>query len=151
MTSILPFRPWGVDESGDNLAAIRGERVPDNPTFRLPRLCLVRGIRTHDGFAQELHGQLPEFTRALNARAIMSNRVLDMKSSEDFPYCFWHLDVPSEQTLRDLLERYPGNELLRYQIGRACAAGGYISLYLGLGLLPDVVIAEEARDNLASG
>jgi hypothetical protein len=111
----------------------------------------VRGIRTHDGFAQDLYGQRPEFTRALNARAIMSNRVPNMNSPENFPYCFWHPDIPAEQTLRDLLERYPGNELLRYQIGRACAAGGYTSLYLELDLLPDVAIAEEARDNLASG
>ncbi|KAJ5214662.1 hypothetical protein N7449_001831 [Penicillium cf. viridicatum] len=89
----------------------------------MARLCVVRGIRTHDGFAQELHGYLPEYTRVLNAH------------------------IPAEQTLRDLLERYPGNELLRYQIGHACAAGGYTSLYLEL----DVAIAEEARDNRISG
>ncbi|OKP13089.1 hypothetical protein PENSUB_1189 [Penicillium subrubescens] len=74
-----------------------------------------------------------------------------MKLPEEFPYCFWHPDVPAEQTLRDLLERYLRKDLLRYQIGRACAAGGYTSLYLGLDLLPDVAIAEVARDNLASG
>ncbi|CRL19084.1 unnamed protein product [Penicillium camemberti] len=77
-----------------------------------------------------MHGHLPEFTRALNTRAIMN--------------------IPAEQTLRDLLERYPRNDLLQYQVGRACAAGGYTSLYLGLDLLPDVAIAEEPRDNRTS-
>ncbi|KAJ5963297.1 uncharacterized protein N7479_003173 [Penicillium vulpinum] len=152
MTSIHPpRRTYGYDYSGRNLAAIQGKRIPDCPTSRPDWLCVVRGIRTHDGFAQELYGHLPEITRALNARAIMSNRVPDMKSPDDFPYCFWHPDIPAEQTLRDLLERYPGNDLLRYQVGRACAAGGYTSLYLELDLLPDVAIAEEARDNRASG
>ncbi|KAJ5870984.1 hypothetical protein N7455_005925 [Penicillium solitum] len=151
MTSIPPSQLYGLDESGGNLAAIQGKRVPDNPTYQKARLCVVRGIRTHDGFAQELHGCLPEFTRALNARAIMSNRVPNMKSPDDFPYCFWHPDIPAEQTLRDLLERYPRNALLQYQVGRACAAGGYTSLYLELDLLPDVAIAEEARDNRTSG
>ncbi|OQE18517.1 hypothetical protein PENFLA_c021G02635 [Penicillium flavigenum] len=78
---------------------------------------------------------LPEFTHALNARAIMSNRVQNMKSPDDFPYCFWHPDIPDERTL----------------VGRACAAGGYTSLYLKLDPLPDVAIAEEARDNRPSG
>lgn len=40
---------------------------------------------------------------------------------------------------------------MQYQVGRACAAGGYTSLYLELDLLPDVAIAEEARDNRTSG
>lgn len=97
----------------------------------MARLYVVLGIHTHDGFAQELHGYLPEYTHTLNARAIMSNRVPNMTSSDDFPYCFWHPDIPAEQTLRDLLERYPENKLLRHQIGRAGAAGGYTSLYLG--------------------
>lgn len=78
MTSPRPL--YGLDHSGSNLAAIQGKRVPDDPTNQIARLCVVRGIRTHDGFAQELHGHLPEYTRALNARAIMSNRVPNMKS-----------------------------------------------------------------------
>lgn len=40
---------------------------------------------------------------------------------------------------------------MQYLVGRACAAGGYTSLYLELDLLPDVAIAEEARDNRTSG
>ncbi|KAJ5168366.1 uncharacterized protein N7482_003960 [Penicillium canariense] len=145
-------RPWGVDNSGDNPAAIRGERVPA-VMGALARLCVVRGIRHHEGFAQELYGNLefPEIRRALNARAIMSNRIPEMNGPGDFPYCFWHPEVPGEQTLRRLLEKYPDNKLLRYQVGRACAAGGHTTLYHELGLLPDVAIAEEARDNATSG
>jgi hypothetical protein len=74
-----------------------------------------------------------------------------MDRPEEIPYCFWHPDVPSEQTLQQLLVAYPENTLLRYQIGRACAAGGYTDLYHTLGLLPEVAIAEEARDNSHSG
>ncbi|KAJ5968333.1 hypothetical protein N7501_004581 [Penicillium viridicatum] len=70
ITSISPSQLYGLDESRGNLAAIQGKRVPDNLTYRKTRLCVVLGIRTHDGFAQELQGHLPEFTRALNARAI---------------------------------------------------------------------------------
>ncbi|KAL2802564.1 hypothetical protein BJX63DRAFT_106892 [Aspergillus granulosus] len=83
-------------------------------------------------------------TRALNARAIMSNRV-PLMSQEHFPYCFWHPDVPREETLKQLLAAYPDDLLLRYRVGRACAAGGYFNLYVELCLPPDVAIAEEAR------
>jgi hypothetical protein len=140
MISTRTSRTYGLDDSRRNLAAIQGKRVPHNPTNQLARLCLVRGIRTYDGFAQELHGHLPEFTRALNERAIMSN-IPNMKSPDNFLYCSWHLGIPAERTLRDLLERYPRNDPLRYQVGRACAAGGYTSVYLELDLLPDVAIA----------
>lgn len=37
---------------------------------------------------------------------------------------------------------------MRYQVGRACAVGGYVDLYRELDLLPDISIAEEAWDNL---
>lgn len=36
---------------------------------------------------------------------------------------------------------------MRYQVGRACAVAGYVDLYRELELLPEVHIAEEARDN----
>ncbi|KAJ5698286.1 hypothetical protein N7462_000291 [Penicillium macrosclerotiorum] len=35
---------------------------------------------------------------------------------------------------------------MRYQVGRACAAAWFTDLYKELDLLPDVSIAEEARD-----
>ncbi|KAL4864228.1 hypothetical protein BDV12DRAFT_176499 [Aspergillus spectabilis] len=137
----------------ENEAAIRGETVPENLGNPTTRLCLVRGIRYNDGFAPELANvpELPEITRAINARAIMSNRVPEMHIPEEFPYCFWHPDIPTQTTLRHLLDQYPDNLLLRYQVGRACAVGGYTSLYQELELLPEVAIAEEARDNKTSG
>ncbi|KAL2851352.1 hypothetical protein BJX68DRAFT_266263 [Aspergillus pseudodeflectus] len=137
----------------DGVAAIQGKSIPPFPMNEVTICCLVRGIRYRDGFAQDLHGnpKVPMVTRSLNARAIMSNRVPAMTAPDHFPYCFWHPDVPQEETLRQLLARYPGNDLMRYQVGRACAAGGYTSLYHELCLLPDVGIAEEARDNLESG
>ncbi|KAI1028858.1 hypothetical protein LB503_002598 [Fusarium chuoi] len=76
----------------------------------------------------------------------MSNRIPEMKQ-EDIPYCFWHPDVPIQDTLRQLLKAHPTLSM-RYKIGRACAAGGYVELYKELDLLPDAAIAEEARDNL---
>ncbi|KAL2818729.1 hypothetical protein BDW59DRAFT_181863 [Aspergillus cavernicola] len=139
----------------DCLAAIQCKRVPLDLSIHdtVAICCVVRGIRYHEGFAQELHGkpELPEVTRTLNARAIMSNTVPMMPSPEDFPYCFWHPDVPREETLRQLLVQYPANTHLRYQVGRACAAGGYTARYDELNLLPEVAIAEEARDNTLSG
>jgi hypothetical protein len=39
---------------------------------------------------------------------------------------------------------------MRYNVGRACAAAGYLDLYRELQLLPDISIAEEARDNQKS-
>ncbi|KAL4861057.1 hypothetical protein BDV12DRAFT_180806 [Aspergillus spectabilis] len=137
-------------ETAEDIAAIRGDLIPNNLDRHTARLCLIRGIRYNDGFAQELreaHPEYPKITRALNAREVMSNRLPDMENQEEFPYCFWYPDVPSEETLRQLLKRYPENVLLRYQVGRACAVGGYTTLYSELQILPDVAIAEEARDS----
>jgi len=77
----------------------------------------------------------------------MSNRIPDMDDDgEDMPYCFWHPDVPTEDTLRELLRRYRGTAT-RYQVGRVCAVAGYTGLCRELDLLPNVAIAEEARDS----
>ncbi|KUJ20369.1 uncharacterized protein LY89DRAFT_682112 [Mollisia scopiformis] len=125
-------------------AAIRGEMVPVALGLELSRLCVIRGMRYHTGFAKELHGTLPEFTRALNARAIMSNTIPDMDGSlEETPYCIWHPEVASESTYRCLVQRYPH---MAYQVARACAVAGYIDLYLELEIVPDVHVAEEARE-----
>lgn len=126
----------------DCVAAIRGEKVPFGLGLALIRLCLIRGIRYHPGFAQDLHGVLPDFTRALNARTIMSNGIPDMKE-EEIPYCIWHPEVASESTYRQLVQRYPQ---MLYHVARACAVAGYTSLYLELDVLPDVHVAEEARE-----
>ncbi|KAL4903809.1 hypothetical protein BDW74DRAFT_185903 [Aspergillus multicolor] len=126
-------------------AAIQGKRVPERLNG-CHILCLIRGIRYHHGFATELQGhyRLKSINRALHARSIMSNIVPDFNSADDMPYCIWHPEVATEDTYRKLSARYPE---LRYQVGRACAVAGYVDLYKELDLLPDVHIAEEARDN----
>ncbi|KAF5574928.1 uncharacterized protein FSUBG_13988, partial [Fusarium subglutinans] len=55
--------------------------------------------------------------------------------------------IELRDTLRQLLKAHP-TLFMRYKIGRACAAGGYEELYKELDLLPDVAMAEEARDSL---
>lgn len=135
-------------------AALRGELVPSNLGNHVARLALVSGIRHHVNLARShevgeitvLPGQ-ELFTRACNARRIMSNSVPlaeAMSNKACYPYCIWYPDVATENTYRDLAIRYPD---LRYQIGRACAVAGYYNLYRALDLLPDVSIAEEAREN----
>ncbi|KAL2020598.1 hypothetical protein VTK56DRAFT_8186 [Thermocarpiscus australiensis] len=144
-------------DAAENEAAMSGQAVPHilpPAVSEMTVWCLIHGIRRNDGFATELHGnpELPVITRALNARAIISNRVPDVEGEESMPYCFWHPDLPSEETLRAVLSRYQARfPSLRYQVGRACAAAGYTRLYSELDLLPDAAIAEEARDNKVNG
>ncbi|ODA81830.1 hypothetical protein RJ55_00335 [Drechmeria coniospora] len=130
----------------DAVAAVHGQKLPRHLGRPLMRYCVVRGIRHHIHFAQKaaavLHGALPMFTTAINARLIMSNQIPEMKGTEEMPYCIWHPSVPSEETLRRLDSRYPQ---MRYQIGRACAVAGYTALFMSLDILPEVAIAEEAR------
>ncbi|KAF9876435.1 hypothetical protein CkaCkLH20_05843 [Colletotrichum karsti] len=114
---------------------------------------VIHGIRNHEKFAfspevEALSSQSQEFARARNARLIMSNVVPDMPTDDVKPYCIWHPDVASEDTYRELARRYPE---MRYNVGRACAVAGYNKLYHELDLLPDVSIAEEAKDNTTSG
>ncbi|KAL0475848.1 hypothetical protein QR685DRAFT_594318 [Neurospora intermedia] len=145
---------WTVDDRADNEAAFNGQKIPHSLASKVTQWCLIRGIRHHPGFATELHGapELPSITRALNARAIMSSKVPQMEKEEEFPYCFWHPDLPSEQTLRQLLVRYGETRpAIQYQVGRVCAMAGYTALYDELDLLPEVAIAEEARDSSAPG
>lgn len=124
-------------------SAIRGEQIPHALGMPLVRLCIVRGIRYNDGYGEDLRGVLPEFTRALNARSIMSNRIPEMKTDDQIPYCIWYPESASETTLRELAHRYPA---MLYHVGRACAVAGYFDLYKELDILPDVHIAEEARE-----
>lgn len=123
---------------------IRGENIPFSLGLPITRRCAIRGIRYHPGFGKELRGLRPEFTRALNARSIMSDEIPDMKGWYEFPYCIWHPETAAEETYRKLAHRYPE---MKYQVGRACAVAGYFELYEELELLPEVHIAEEARDN----
>ncbi|KAF6817447.1 hypothetical protein CSOJ01_02369 [Colletotrichum sojae] len=66
----------------------------------------------------------------------------DMPTEESKPYCIC-VELASEETYRKVFRRYPN---MRYQVGRACAAAGYDTLYFELDLLPDVSVAEEARE-----
>ncbi|KAJ5436887.1 hypothetical protein N7445_007772 [Penicillium cf. griseofulvum] len=121
--------------------AIHGQRLPKTFGHRVHQLCIIRGIRYHHGFAQELRGVTSEFTRALNARDIMSGIIPTISEPDEVPYCIWHPDVPSEDALRSLVQRYPD---MIYQAARACAVAGYIDLYKELNPLPEVHVAEEA-------
>jgi hypothetical protein len=132
-----------VVANDDYLAAIRGVRVPMALGLPLIRLCLIRGIRYHDGFGEELRGVPPEFTRALNARSIMSGVVPVMSSPQEFPYCIWHPQTAPEETYRILARQYPN---MAYNVARACAVAGYTALYRELDVLPEVHVAEEARE-----
>ncbi|KAF5700610.1 hypothetical protein FGLOB1_10671 [Fusarium globosum] len=127
-------------------AAILGQSVPEEFSHELVYECLVAGIRHHAGFAVEIRGKTVHHSieRAFNARDIMSGRVPEMEKPEDVPYCFWYPDVPGQDILRQLLKDHP-TVLMSYQVGRACAVGGYVDLYKELDILPDVSIAEEPR------
>ena len=69
-------------------------------------------------------------------------------AAEEFSYRIWNPGVASEATYRESVRRYPK---MTYNVGCACAVAGYIELFLKLDILPEVRIAEEARecDNLA--
>ncbi|CAI7589851.1 unnamed protein product [Penicillium palitans] len=82
----------------------------------------------------DLRGVTPEFTRALNARDIMSGIIPTISQPEETPYCIWYPEVPKEDTLRALVQRYP--DMLYYAAG-ACAIAGYIDLYEELDPLPE--------------
>jgi hypothetical protein len=67
-----------------------------------------------------------------------------MEVSEHYPYCIWYPDPPSEKTCRQLASRDPR---LRYNVSLICAIADYTELYEELHLLPEVSIAEEARES----
>ncbi|WQF84020.1 hypothetical protein CDEST_09034 [Colletotrichum destructivum] len=136
----------------DHRDALRGHRLPSKFDHWLSA-CVIHGIRRNEAFAtsdavQKLCADSEDraFARARNARLIMSNSVPKITNDEDKPYCIWYPDVASEETYRDLAKRYPD---MRYLVGRACAVAGYNALYHELGLLPEVSIAEEARESSA--
>ncbi|KAF4436906.1 beta transducin [Fusarium acutatum] len=59
-----------------------------------------------------------------------------------------HPDMATEDSYRSLASKFPD---MRYKVGRACAVAGYHALYQGLDLLPEVSIAEEARESETDG
>jgi hypothetical protein len=137
------------------IAALNGTKIPDDLSCTTARCAVVRGLRCSYDFAMNPDmialctsnpARYPELVRARNARLIMSNIVPDGLDGLEYnarPYCIWHPDIAGEDTYRQLAHRYPS---MRYQVGRACAAAGYIDLYRELDLLPDISIAEEARE-----
>ncbi|PQE10022.1 Alpha-mannosyltransferase protein [Rutstroemia sp. NJR-2017a BVV2] len=133
------------------LGAMRGEFIPPKLHYGRVEACMVHGLRHHEAFAEsepvkELCTTTTEkvFTRARNARLIMSNKIPPMTDDEEKPYCIWYPDVATVDAYRELAQRYPD---MRYHVGRACAVGGYFDLYRELDLLPDISIAEEAFHN----
>ncbi|OAQ99636.1 hypothetical protein LLEC1_07747, partial [Akanthomyces lecanii] len=144
----LRIMAFSASEARD---AIRGVAVPQALGRRAMRLCVIRGIRYHEALARDPEAQAlrawPEFARALNARAIMSDNVPDISmAGDDLPYCIWHPDTAAEDTYRQLVHSYPR---MAYHVARACAVAGYTDLFRELqeggSILPDVAIAEEAR------
>ncbi|KAF6832249.1 hypothetical protein CMUS01_06989 [Colletotrichum musicola] len=139
----------------ENYAAFRGLKLPESPNW-CSKFYVVNGIRHNEEFARSTEvsdvcaGKRADesnrylYARARNARLIMSNTIPEMTCDEEKPYCIWHPDLASEETYRELAKRYPD---MRYHVGRACAVAGYDALYRELDLLPDVSIADEARDN----
>ncbi|KAJ5288016.1 hypothetical protein N7478_003702 [Penicillium angulare] len=133
--------------------AIKGEGIPVDLNSFWHRRAVIRGIRDSLEFAtspaidQLCSGdddQAHQFSRARNARLIMSDKIPDMQNPATQPYCIWYPDIAAEETYREVARQYPST--MRYQVGRACAAASYTDLYKELDLLPDVSIAEEARE-----
>lgn len=153
----VPPPPFDLNEC---MAALRGEAVPRDLNSYTAQCCTVRGIRLYLAFAEspaikrlcdpaaaaDLYR--PLFARARHARLIMSGTIPDLRDPQTHPYCIWHPEFATETTYRQLAKQYPA---MRYQVGRACAAAGYDTLYGELDLLPDVTIAEEARESRNEG
>ncbi|KAL0776016.1 hypothetical protein CaCOL14_007303 [Colletotrichum acutatum] len=150
--AILRYRAHVQPPPGeDHLEALCGTRLPDNFDGTWMSACVIHGIRHNEAFAMSepvrklcLGSDNRSFARARNARLIMSDKIPDMTSDDEKPYCIWYPDIASEDTYRVLSTRYPD---MRYLVGRACAVAGYADLYSELHLLPEVSVAEEARDN----
>ena len=138
--------------------AIMGAGLPEDLDHATTQASVVRGIRCSHEFATSPAvtrlckvsiDHTPQFERARNARLIMSNEIPEaMDDPKTQPYCIWYPDFATEDTYRKLASRYSS---MRYHVGRACAAAGYSGLYHELDLLPDVSIAEEARESQTDG
>ncbi|PKS08079.1 hypothetical protein jhhlp_006691 [Lomentospora prolificans] len=158
-TGTGPF--YDRDECIDAMNGVALPRSLNDPTSKsfifMHLMSTIRGVRHSLDMAMEprvieicAQREEPKLTRARNARLIMSDIIpdFDMDHLEDVPYCIWFPDVAKEDTYRELARRYPH---LRYHVGRACAVAGYTDLYRSLDLLPDISIAEEARENKSTG
>ncbi|RGP66618.1 hypothetical protein FLONG3_8815 [Fusarium longipes] len=147
------FIPIGAQLEQDQEKAIRGDAVPRLLEDSKSQAALVRGIRLHYDFAmsepvRHVSASMPLFARARNARRIMSDDIPEQMRANEQPYCICYPDIATENTYRSLASRFPD---MKYQVGRACAAAGYYALYKELELLPEVSIAEEARESETEG
>ncbi|OQD85395.1 hypothetical protein PENANT_c010G02611 [Penicillium antarcticum] len=145
-------KPIPICDPDQCAAAIKGEDLPVDLSSFWHQRAVIRGIRDSLQFATspailELcsgdDGQSHQFSRARNARLIMSDIIPDMQNPATQPYCIWYPDLASEETYREVARRHPS---IRYQVGQACAIACYTDLYKELDLLPDVSIAEESRE-----
>lgn len=141
----IPVPEYDIDQC---VAAMKGEKIPDDLNCFWHRRAVIRGIRTSLQFAispeiTEVCSSNDQFARARNARLIMSGIIPDIKIPMTEPYCIWYPDIAPSETYSEVAHRYPS---MRYQVGRACAVANYTDLYKELCLLPDVSIAEEARE-----
>ncbi|KAK1579573.1 uncharacterized protein LY79DRAFT_592749 [Colletotrichum navitas] len=112
------------DRDREDLAVYSGTALRQNQArWGASDDLLVHGIRHVEAFATSSEvarvcSGVDLYTRARNARLIMSNAIPDMASAAEKPYCIWYPDVATENTYRELVRRYPD---MRYQAGRACA------------------------------
>lgn len=159
------------------VAAMEGKSIDLDLSEAKNRAAVIRGIRENISFALgdkvtklctgDRASQNADFVRARNARLIMSDNIpsaeeLGLSFEEEkipgpsqaqypgtkMPYCIWHPDFAKEDTYRKLVALCPA---LKYQVARACAAAGYDALYKELDILPDVSVAEEARESEMEG
>ncbi|EED18086.1 conserved hypothetical protein [Talaromyces stipitatus ATCC 10500] len=94
---------------GEVRDALRGKAVPTVLEHRITRLCVIRGIRYHEQFAEDseleqFRQYVPEVSRALTARAVMSNKIPSIPEARDRPYCISHPQVASQDTYRKLCQ-----------------------------------------------
>ncbi|CEJ89745.1 hypothetical protein VHEMI05570 [[Torrubiella] hemipterigena] len=144
---------------------LEGKTVPDDVIFedtdfyKIPRLCFIYALRHCKGYIDDAavarrclssndDSEDAAFLRTYYAHCIMNNNIPDIDTSKPktLPYCIWYPDLAKESTYREVAERYPQ---LKYHVARACAIAGYTSLYRELDILPEIAVAEEARESPA--
>ncbi|KAF5986190.1 hypothetical protein FCOIX_1678 [Fusarium coicis] len=129
-----------LEHRQDQGKAIRGDGVLRLLEDRDGRAALVRDIRLHYHLAmsepaRRLSSSMPQVSRARNARRIMSNDIPERMTAEEQPYCICHPDMATEDTYRSIASSLP-----------TCAIRS-----AELDLLPEVSIAEEARESKTDG
>ncbi|KAJ5096801.1 hypothetical protein N7456_007522 [Penicillium angulare] len=101
----IPVPEYDIDQC---VAAMKGEKIPDDLNCFWHRRAVIRGIRTSLQFAISPaitnicsgNDSAHQFARARNARLIMSNIIPDIKGPRTEPYCIWYPDLASSETYR---------------------------------------------------